>query len=190
MLDVIGPRSDLEVRAMRCSRPTPLGALVRGMVAGAAGTVAMDAYWYARYRAGGGRLGPLRWEFGGEPDWDKVSTPGQIGRRIVEGFTKRPLPARWAVLTNNVMHWGYGLAWGSVYGIIAGSLPRPRIVYGPAFGSAVWLTGYAVLPLGGLYKPLWEYDVRTLAIDLGGHLVYGSTVAAAYRATSVGPCGP
>ena len=31
-----------------------------------------------------------------------------------------------------------------------------------------------ILPEGGLYKPLWEYDAQTLAWDLTGHLAYGT----------------
>lgn len=161
---------------------TPLGAALRGMIAGAAGTAAMDTYWYLRYRAGGGDSGPLTWEFSAEEDWDKVSAPGQVGRRIVEGFTQRPLAPRWAPLVNNVMHWGYGISWGAVYGVAAASLRRPRAAHGLALGPAVWLTGYVLLPLGNLYKPIWEYDAKTLGVDLGGHLVYGSATGATFAA--------
>ncbi|HUZ69182.1 MAG TPA: hypothetical protein VMU65_05670 [Candidatus Saccharimonadales bacterium] len=163
-------------------RPTPVSAVVRGLVAAAVGTAAMDLYWYFRYRASGGTSGPLQWEFGGEPDWEKVSAPAKVGKRLFEGFTQRSLSERWAVLTNNVMHWGYGVGWGVAYGIVAGSVPQRRVAYGLALGPAVWLFGYAVLPLGGYYKPIWEYDARTLGIDLGGHLIYGTATAAAYRA--------
>ena len=44
------------------------------------------------------------------------------------------------------------------------------------FGAAVWTTGYVILPEAGIYKPIWEYDAKTLARDLsapprlwGGH---------------------
>ncbi len=38
----------------------------------------------------------------------------------------------------------------------------------------MWAAGYVVLPEGGLYKPIWEYDAKTLAWDLAGHLAYGA----------------
>jgi hypothetical protein len=38
------------------------------------------------------------------------------------------------------------------------------------------------LPFGKLYKPLWEYDGKTLAGDLGGDLVYGVATAATFAA--------
>jgi hypothetical protein len=154
---------------------TPLGAVIRGAVAGAAGTVAMDAFWYARHRLTGGTQDPLTWEFGGPSDWDSVSAPAQVGRRLVEGLTQRPLDARWARLTNNVMHWAYGVGWGTVLGVAGGSLPRLRLAHGPLFGVTVWGTGYVILPVAGLYKPIWQYRIGELAPDLGAHLIYGTT---------------
>jgi hypothetical protein len=160
---------------------TPLGAVVRGAVAGAVGTVAMDVFWYARYRSGGGEQRPLTWEFGGPSRWDSVSAPAQVGRRFYEAFRQRPLDERWARLTNNVMHWGYGVGWGSALAVLAGSLPRRRLLEGPAFGASVWASSYVTLPLAGLYKPIWRYSLGELAPDLGAHLVYGTVTDLALR---------
>jgi len=41
-----------------------------------------------------------------------------------------------------------------------------------------------ILPAAKLYKPIWDYDVKTLADDLSGHLVYGVATAAALRLLS------
>ena len=38
------------------------------------------------------------------------------------------------------------------------------------------------LPALGLTPPVWEYDPKTLASDVGFHLVYGVTAASAYKA--------
>jgi uncharacterized membrane protein YagU involved in acid resistance len=82
------------------------------------------------------------------------------------------------------MHWGYGILNGAPYGVIAGSLPTPRIRYGLAFGATVWAGDYVILPAAKLYKPIWDYDVKTLADDLSAHLVYGLATAAALRLLS------
>jgi hypothetical protein len=63
---------------------------------------------------------------------------------------------------------------------VAGSLRKPLPVYGLPFGTAVWLTGYAVLPQAGIYRQIWEYDAKTLAIDLSGHLAYGAGTGVAF----------
>jgi len=49
-----------------------------------------------------------------------------------------------------------------------------------AYGAAVWATGYIVLPEGGLYKPIWEYDAKTLAWDLSAHLAYGASTGTVF----------
>jgi hypothetical protein len=61
-------------------------------------------------------------------------------------------------------------------------LRRPRPRYGLPFGAAVWGFGYLVLPEGGLYKPIWQYDARTLARDLVAHLAYGAGTGTAFWA--------
>lgn len=168
-------------RARELAR-TPLGAVVRGMVAGAAGTVAMDTVWFARYRSSGGASGFASWEFSsGLCRWDQAPAAAKVGKRLVEGLFQRELPEREAALVNNLTHWAYGVLAGIQYGIVAGSLRTPRIRYGLPFGAAVWACGYAVLPEVGLYKPIQEYDRDTLAKDLSAHLAYGLGTAAAFN---------
>jgi hypothetical protein len=172
-------------RGRRLGR-TPLGATIRGLAAGAAGTVAMDVYWFVRYRRTGGEEGFADWEFSsGLCTWDEAPAPAQIGKRLVEGIFGRELPGQRAALVNNITHWAYGILGGIEYGIVAGSLRTPRIRYGLPFGAALWATSYAVLPAAGLYKHVWEYDRSTLARDLGAHIAYGLGTAAAFFLTDI-----
>jgi len=53
-------------------------------------------------------------------------------------------------------------------------LRKPKPLYGLPLGAAAWASGYVVLPEAGLYKPIWEYDAKTLAGDLSAHLGYGA----------------
>jgi hypothetical protein len=177
MLDAMGTRAKQTL--------TPLGAILRGAVAGTVGTLAMDAVWYARYRRGGGDKDPLAWEFGLDvQSWEQAPAPAQLGRRLFEAFTKRQVPVSRAALVNNVMHWGYGVAWGAQFGVLAGTLRRlPRTALpalGLPFGATIWGSSYVTLPLAGLYKPIWEYDADVLAKDLAAHLAYGLGTAAGF----------
>jgi hypothetical protein len=170
---------------MACATLSPLGALARGLLAGAAGTAAMDLYWYCWYRRGGGTSGVLEWEFSaGLTDWEKAPAPAQVGKRLYEGFFQRPLPAARAALTNNAMHWAYGTLRGGLYGLVAATVCPPRIPSGVAFGTWVFASDYVILPMANLYKPIWQYDAATLAKDLGSHLVYGVATAIAFRASA------
>ncbi len=128
---------------------TPLAAVVAGLLAGAVGTVALDTVQYVRHRRAGGKESPLAWEFAPVDSWEKAPDPGQVAKRLVEGFTQRELPDRWAWLTSTIAHWSYGSAAGALYGIVAGSLRRPRALYGLPFGAAVWAGGYARPARGG-----------------------------------------
>lgn len=83
---------------------------------------------------------------------------------------------------NNAVHWSYGMNWGHVYALLIGSLREPRaVVLGPPFGVAVRLAGYALLPVARLSRPIWEYDARTLAPELAGHVLYGLGTAVAFQ---------
>ncbi|WP_406053134.1 hypothetical protein [Kribbella sp. NBC_00889] len=173
------------IRQMRSAggRPqTPLGAVLRGSAAGALGTLAMDLLLYRRYRKDAGKSGFPRWEFSADvQSWDQAPAPAQVGKRLYEGLFRRELPDRTAALVNNVMHWGFGILNGAVYGVLAGSVPVPKSRYGAPFGAGVWGSGYVTLPAAGLYEPIWKYDRRVLAKDLSAHLVYGLSTAAVFR---------
>jgi hypothetical protein len=161
---------------------TPLGAVVRGAVAGAVGTAAMDLLWYGRYRRGGGDSGLVDWEFTGDLDsWDDAPAPAQFGKRMVEAVLQAELPVQRARLVNNVTHWATGVGWGAVFGLVGGSVVRGRAWYGPVFGAGVWLSSYALLVPAKLYKPPWAYDVKTEWQELSAHLVYGLATTTGFR---------
>jgi hypothetical protein len=164
---------------------TPLGAIARGLLAGAVGTAAMDTLLFARFRRSGGDQGFASWETSaGLAEWESAPAPAQVGKRLVEGLFQIELPAGRARLVNNVTHWAYGMLGGAQLGVVAGSLPRLRVAYGLPFGASVWGAGYVILPAAKLYKPIWEYDAKTLANDLSAHLVYGLATAATLRKLS------
>ncbi|RVU22321.1 hypothetical protein EOT10_23060 [Streptomyces antnestii] len=176
------------------TRMTPLAAAAAGLLAGAVGTVCLDAVHYLKYRRGGGTDSPVAWEFAPVESWEKAPAPGQVAKRVIEGFTQRELPDRSAWLVGTVAHWGYGSGLGAVYGIVAGSLPVPRPAYGVPFGITVFAGDYVLLPVAGLYKPIWEYEAKVVALDLGAHLAYGAAVGSAFwllaTTMTTAPCGP
>ena len=157
--------------------------LAAGVLAGAAGTAAMDYALYRRYRSGGGKDAFWPWESAaGVMSWQEASAPGQLGQKVERAVTGQPPPDDWARATTNAVHWATGIGWGLQYGMLAGTTSRHPWLRALALGPAAWLAGYAILPLTKVYKPIWDYDARTLGEDLSAHLVYGAATAAAFAA--------
>ena len=73
------------------------------------------------------------------------------------------------------------MLYGALYGIVAGSLPEQRVGDGLPLGAFVWA---GITCAAKLYKPIWEYDTKTLAKDLSAHLVYGLATSTAMRLLS------
>ena len=156
-------------------------AAICGLVAGAAGTLAMDLLWFARSKRAGDQSSFVAWESAANVDaWDKAAAPAKVGKLLLETLNRRPLPASAARPLTNAMHWGYGVQFGVLFGLAVGSRRHLRVWQGPLLGALVWLSSYVSLPIAGVYQPIWTYDPKTLWDDLSAHLVYGSGVAAAF----------
>jgi hypothetical protein len=153
--------------------------VVRGAVAGAIGTLAMDLVWYARYRRDGGDSAFGDWEVTRDVEsWDQAPAPGQMGRKLLASASGRDVPVERAAELSNVMHWAYGTTWTVAYAMLGRRRP---LWSGAAFGAAVWASDYVTLPLAGVYEPIWKYDLPALYKDLSAHLVFGTAADAALR---------
>jgi uncharacterized membrane protein YagU involved in acid resistance len=152
--------------------------LLRGVVAGVAGTGVMTGYQLAVAKLRGKPLAtqvPHRWA--------DAPAPAQAAKKIADAlgqgrrFTRDDVP-----LLTNVMHWLYGVTWGAVYSAAAGRSEPDPVAGGLAFGAGVWSASYAELVPLGVYEPPWKYPAQELALDLSYHLVYGMAVAGVYAA--------
>ncbi|MDP8968364.1 MAG: DUF1440 domain-containing protein [Actinomycetota bacterium] len=176
---------------------TPLGAIGRGLAAGAVGTALMtvaqelsaklqasqDSAQQGDDQQGADEQGADQQGVGQQEQdpWEQASMPAKVARRISEGvFEHEVSPERIGLLTH-AMHWAYGTGWGTVYGLIGGTFrPRP-LPAGLTFGGAVWAMSYVQLVPMGLYEPPWKYPRKDILMEVGYHLVYGVGVAGAYR---------
>ncbi len=161
--------------------------LVQGAIAGALGTLAMDALWYRRYLGEGGESGVLAWEFGSKPSsWEDAPAPARAGR-VFAAKLGYDVPIEHAGGLTNLMHWAYGPAWGAQFAAIAVACRRrPGAASGLAFGTLVWASDYVTLPLLGVYEPIWRYPPSALLEDLTAHLLFGLGTVAALRLIGTG----
>ena len=147
----------------------------------------LDAANFAQYKAGGGTDDPLAWEFSaGLDSWEKAPAPAQVGKRLYEGLLQKELAPelgphgqqRDPLGLRDVL--GGGVRGGGVIDrapAAAGAVVRHRWC-----GCRVT----SVLPLAKLYKPIWQYDAKTLAKDWSGHLAYGTGTSVAFTVLSGG----
>ena len=146
---------------------TPLGAIAKGLLAGAAGTAVMTASQLAYYKAN---------------EVEPSDTPAQVGKRVIEGLLQRgPVTEQQMATLNNAMHWAYGTGWGALYGM---GKPRGGARSGLLFGLAVWSASLVHLPAMKLSPPIWELEPASMVPDVGFHLVYGAAVGVAYGVVS------
>lgn len=157
--------------------------IARGVVAGVAGTLAMDLLWWSRYRRGGGDGGFADWEFAtGTTSFEQAPAPGKVGQRAAE-IVGVDLPDEVAGTTTNVVHWLTGVGYGTAHAMLNDGRRRglPR---GLLTGAGAFANSYATLGALGVYEPIWEYDGDTLAKDLSAHLLFGAATGLAYAALS------
>lgn len=161
----------------------PIARLLRGAVAGAAGTLAMDLLWWSRYRRDGGEDGFTDWEFAtSTTSFEEASAPGKVGQRAAR-LVGVDLPDEVAGTTTNIVHWLTGMGYGVGHALVNDGRSRPAL-RGAATGVGAFGNSYAAMGAMGLYEPIWEYDAPTLAKDLSAHLVFGTTVGLVHAALS------
>jgi hypothetical protein len=162
------------------SNPSPLRAVGRGLLAGAAGTAALTAFQAADALRKGST--PRQAVVPEVPEsWQEAPAPARVGFRFLHGlFDRNPAPDHAPALANAV-HWAYGTVWGGLFGVLQGTVHGPVVPTGAALGTTVFGASYVALPAMEIYRPPWQYPGRVLAKDWSYHLVYGLGVAAAYR---------
>lgn len=160
-----------------------VGRLTRGVLAGMAGTLAMDLLWWSRHRRGGGKDGFTDWEFAsGASSFEEAGPPAKVGQRAA-GLVGIDLPDEVAGTTTNVVHWLTGVGYGVGHALRRSDGSHP-LRSGVTTGVGAFASSYVTLGAMGLYEPIWEYDAETLAKDLSAHVLFGAATGLTYAALS------
>jgi len=159
-------------------RATPLGSLCAGIVAGAAGAFTLSVYFKLTKKQA---PSPPRGAFEAPEPEQKQEQPTQtVARRTVELLARRKLNEK--ERAGEFVHYAFGAGWGGLYGLLAGTFPRARtLVGGTAFGVLVWaVSDNLILPAFRLSPWPQAVPPRVHAYMLGGHVIYGATLAGTY----------
>ena len=138
-------------------------ALLRGVVAGAAGTAAMSAT-YAVERRLRSKRGPL--------DYDDSLVPGQIVASIMHLGS---VTAREDRDLGLMLRWGYGSGLGLLHHALRRRLGEPAA--GAAFAASLLSATLSMFPLLGRTPPPWRWPPDVMATCLVTHIVYATAVA-------------
>ena len=136
-------------------------AVGKGLFAGVVGTAAMTASSTieAKLRGRG-----------------SSSTPGQATAKVLG---VEPVDEESEARFSNLVHWGYGTAWGGARGLLeAAGLSGPAATV--AHFGAVWGSEQVMLPALDVTPPLTEWGAQEIAIDTFHHLVYVTATGLAY----------
>ncbi|MFL6057421.1 MAG: hypothetical protein ACJ732_00765 [Rubrobacteraceae bacterium] len=136
-------------------------AVGKGLFAGAAGTVAMTV------------SSTIEMKLRGRPP---SSAPARAAAKLLG---VKAVDERAEARFSNIVHWGYGTAWGGVRGLLAAAgLSGPAAT--AAHLAAVWGAEQVMLPALDVAPPLTEWGAEEVAIDAFHHLVYVGATGVAY----------
>ena len=166
--------SILEARRTRSPR---LPWFSRGLVAGAAGTATMAAWYHVERRLRRGSYTGVRTLADGTPveglfsheglDYDDSVVPGQIVASLLK--LPEPTPRQAGVITL-LLRWTYGSAFGIAHVWLRKRLPEPAASL--LFGSALMTMTSVAFPVLGHTPVPWRWPVDAQISSLGSHTGY------------------
>ena len=133
----------------------------KGLFAGAAGTAAMTV------------SSTLEMKIRGRP---ASNAPADAAAKVLG---VEPKGEKEQVRFSNLVHWGYGTAWGAVRGLIGAAGLEGSKATAAHFG-AVWGSEQVMLPALDVAPPFWTWGTKEVGIDAFHHLVYATATSAAY----------
>lgn len=172
-----------------------------GMAGSLAGLVAMQAYWKyvapkveEKVKLGGENVYPSQAKLDnisvvGQQHKEDESSTAALGRLMYRAVTgKEPRSKEAQTLLSYLVHWGYGLLQGGVYGATRGAKSKDRgldLTGGAAFATGLWLLGdELVVPLLGLQDGPTAVAPSSHINRLGAHLAYGLATTTTTRVLS------
>jgi hypothetical protein len=168
----------------------PLMVVIKGGMAGLAGTavltLAMKRVPQVMQRLGISPSNPAASEAQAQSEKGAEEPTSRLAEKVAVGMLDTLVEEETKHAAGQAVHWGYGAAWGAMYGIVQSSLRFPDFVHGTVFGTVVGLVASTVVPAIGLTPPPTRQPALTNAMQMIYHLLYGWTTALTFRLLSKG----
>jgi uncharacterized membrane protein YagU involved in acid resistance len=167
--------------------------LVLGIAGGAAGALAMSAYWQLATQIEG--KDPRKTDVNSPPDTlDSISLlgnnhrPGEsstaaLGRVLYTAVTGSEPSDEMKNALSYALHWLFSTGFGAAYGFLRPRADAPDLVGGVALGTTVFLMGDELaMPAMGFADGPTAYPLSLHLHSFGAHLAYGIASAAVTQA--------
>jgi CBS domain-containing protein len=106
----------------------------------------------------------------------------KLARQVGEKVLHTPLKQEQKEIAGQTIHWGYGAAWGALYGLTQSQLPGSLHLQGLLLGGLVGAVATAAVPALDLAPAPTEQPPEQTAMNLALHLLYGWVTAATFAA--------
>lgn len=170
------------------SYQSPLSAIIKGTIAGAAATHAMGQAMTRipqLLERSGHALPPS------PPGPTAPETPtGEVADRLVEGLAAQPpLSEEAKPVAAKAVHWSYGAGWGAAFGVVQASLKPPTMPMALLWGALVGAVSATAMPWMHLQLSPSERPAVLTGANFGYHLVYGAVMGVAWSILNLGRRG-
>lgn len=123
----------------------------------------------------------LQQQGGQESQQQEEGATEKLARKVLEPFGIQ-LQDEQKKKAGNLLHYGYGIAWGALYGVLHRRSPFVGKLLGFGFGLGLFLFGDELLvPALKLGPPPQKTPLATHLSALAAHFTYGGVAEGSYR---------
>jgi uncharacterized membrane protein YagU involved in acid resistance len=151
--------------------------MLYGAIGGIIGTVVMEQVTDVMYRFESD-------EKKKKEEWLRSEPPPQaMSRHFTHDVLHVGISEKGLARLGNVVHWGYGMAWGALYGVLHDRVPAFSKAAGLPFGIAFWIVGDELVTTAfKLTPPPQTFPIDAHVRGLAGHLAFTASADGTYRA--------
>jgi uncharacterized membrane protein YagU involved in acid resistance len=109
--------------------------------------------------------------------------PQAMARRITEDVLHLKVSDETLSKLGNFVHWGYGIAWGALYGALHQRVPVLSKAAGLPFGFGFWIVGDEIVTTAfKITPPPQAFPIDAHMRGLAGHLAFTVAADGTFRA--------
>jgi uncharacterized membrane protein YagU involved in acid resistance len=108
----------------------------------------------------------------------------KLAKEVAIDLTDSSIGGDTKKVAGQAIHWGYGLGWGVLYGVVQSLLHLPNLLLGTLLGGLISVVASTAVPAMGLTPPPTRTPMSKNVMMMVLHLLYGWVTALTFRALS------